>query len=62
MQSGNVPRRLEDAIDNVAANCGPSSEDGCVANLLAKFLAILLELAVLFAFHGRRHAAALADL
>ena len=35
----------EDTIDNVASNCGASAENGSVAHLLAKLLAILLEFA-----------------
>jgi hypothetical protein len=38
---------LENAIDNVAANCGSSTEDSSIAHLLAEFLALLLQLAIL---------------
>ena len=36
---------LEDAVDNVASNCGAGAEYGSIAHLLAKFLAILFEFA-----------------
>lgn len=38
-------RRLEDAIDNVAANCGASTKYGSVAHLLAELLSVLFQLA-----------------
>jgi hypothetical protein len=40
---------LENAVDKVATNCSTGTEDGCVTQLLAEFLTVLLDLAGSFA-------------
>ena len=52
---------LENPVHDVATNRGTSSKNGCVAHLLAEFLAILLEFARLFAINGSHSIAGLAD-
>lgn len=43
---------LEDAIDDVASNCGAGAEYGSIAHLLAKFLAIFFEFTGLSGLHA----------
>jgi hypothetical protein len=48
--------KLENAVYDIAANGGASTKDGGIAHFLAEFFPILLQLAGLSAFCGRRRA------